>query len=76
MAYLELSKEAYDDLLHAAGSRAGQVAKVCNELGVWETTVEEEAAQVADNFTEVQARTADQVSVKPPPKKRKKATND
>ena len=35
MAYLELSLEAYDDLIKAAGLKAGAVAKVCRTQGVW-----------------------------------------
>ena len=49
MAYLELSLEAYDDLIRAAGSRGGQVARVCNEQGVWETSPEEEAVSVSES---------------------------
>ena len=48
MAYLELSKEAFDDLIRAAGSRAGQVANVCNTQGVFETTPAEEESEVAE----------------------------
>ena len=35
MAYLEISKEAYNDIIIAAGMRAAQVAKVCEAQGVW-----------------------------------------
>jgi hypothetical protein len=43
MAYLELSLEAYDNLIKAAGMKASSVAKVCAEQGVWEPASEEEA---------------------------------
>ncbi len=59
MAYLELSLEAYDDLIRAAGSRAGQIAKVCNEKGVWQTTPDEEAAAVSEPETETETAPPD-----------------
>lgn len=45
MAYLELSREAYDDIIKAAGIRGGQVAKVCNDQGVWSAEAEAEAPE-------------------------------
>ena len=65
MAYLELSLEAYDDLIRAAGSRAGQIAKVCNEKGVWQTTPDEEAAAVSEPETETETEVADDVGEAP-----------
>lgn len=43
MAYLELSLEAYDNLIKAAGLKASSVARVCEEQGVWEPQAAEEA---------------------------------
>ena len=43
MAYLELSLEAYDNLIKAAGMKASSVAKVCADQGVWEPQAAEEA---------------------------------
>ena len=59
MAYFELSKEGFDDLIKAAGSRAGQVAAVCNAKGVFEATPDEEAAEVAE--PDVTPEVADEV---------------
>lgn len=58
MAYLELSLEAYDNIIKAAGLKAASVAKVCEEQGVWEAKAIEEAppdyVPVEDIRTEVQ----------------------
>jgi len=57
MAYLELSKVAYDNLIKAAGLKASSIAKVCQDQGVWEPQAADEAPpQVApeDIRTEVQ----------------------
>lgn len=43
MQYLVLSREAYNDLILAAGLKAGAVAKVCNEQGVWSKEAQAEA---------------------------------
>ena len=43
MAYLELSKEAYNDLIIAAGMKASKVAKVCETQGVWSEEAMDEA---------------------------------
>ncbi len=41
--YLALSKEAYDDLIRAAGLKAGAVAKVCNDKGIWGSEAQADA---------------------------------
>lgn len=38
MAYLELSREAYEDVLNAAGNRRGAVALKLSDVGVWDAT--------------------------------------
>ena len=43
MAYLELSKEAYNDLIMAAGIKGSKVAKVCETQGVWSEEAMQEA---------------------------------
>ena len=43
MAYLELSMEAYNDLIIAAGTRAGRVSAVCNAQGVWSKDAQADA---------------------------------
>ena len=43
MTYVSLSKEAFDVVIHAAGNRAAQVAKVFNELGEWSAQAQAEA---------------------------------
>ena len=48
MAYLELSKEAYEDVLNAAGNRRGAVALKIGAVGVFEITPEAEAVEVAE----------------------------
>ena len=55
MAYLELSMEAYEDVLNAAGNRRGQVALKIGEVGVFETTPEEEQVAVAEEQVEAEA---------------------
>ena len=35
MAYLTLSKMGYEALIKAAANKAGSVAKVCTEQGIW-----------------------------------------
>jgi len=35
MAYLELSLEAYNDIIQAAGLKGSKVARVCAEQGHW-----------------------------------------
>ncbi len=42
MAYLELSLEAYDNLIKAAGNRGAQVSRVCREQGCWEAAAADE----------------------------------
>ncbi len=58
MAYLELSLEAYDNIIKAAGNKASSVARVCEEQGVWEAEASEEAppdyVPVEEIRTEVQ----------------------
>ena len=43
MAYLELSKMGYEALIKAAANKAGSVAKVCNEQGIWGPEADAEA---------------------------------
>ena len=43
MTYVSLSKEAFDDVIRAAGNRAAQVAKVFNESGEWSAQAQSEA---------------------------------
>ena len=57
MAYLELTLEAYDDLIKAAGNRAAQVSKVCRVQGVW--TQEAEAEAPPDTVNEPEQTTLD-----------------
>ncbi len=57
MAYLELTMEAYEDVLNAAGNRRGQVALKINELGVFETTPAEEEVAVAEPEVEPEVET-------------------
>ena len=69
MAYLELSREAYDNLIKAAGLKASRVAKICNEQGVWSIEAALEAPpgvaveEVVDAEPEPQTDT--QVAVEP-----------
>ena len=53
MAYLELSKEAYEDVLNAAGNRRGAVALKISAVGVFETTPVEEEVAVAEADADV-----------------------
>lgn len=49
MAYLELSKEVYNDIIIAAGMKGAKVAKVCETQGVWS---EEAMAEAPPNVVE------------------------
>ena len=50
MAYLELTKEAYNDIINAAGLKASAVARVCETQGVWsaEAAAEEPVVTVPE----------------------------
>lgn len=53
MAYLELSKEAYNDIIQAAGMKGAKVARVCEDQGVWSAEATQEAppnVQEPDTF--------------------------
>ena len=55
MAYLELSKEAYNDLILAAGMKASRVAKVCELQGVWSEAAAAEEPVVSEPIDGVAA---------------------
>ena len=56
MAYLELSKEAYNDIILAAGMKGSKVARVCEAQGVWSPEAQDEAP---DNVAEPEKQDAE-----------------
>ena len=55
MAYLELSKEAYNDIIMAAGMKASSVAKVCETQGIWSEAAAAEEPVVSEPIDSMSA---------------------